>query len=45
MRVPAVSWFLWLLLAAILVLPVLLRIYAEDTPRDDQDDGEPALVI
>ena len=37
---PAVlSWFL---LAALLILPVLLRLYAEDHPRDrgDQDDGD-----
>jgi len=40
-----VSWFLWLFLAALLVLPVLLRIYGEDSPRNDEDDGEPALSL
>jgi len=43
-RVPAVSWFLWLLLAAILVLPVVLRIYGEEGPRNDDGDSEPALA-
>jgi hypothetical protein len=39
-----VSWLLWLLLAAILILPVLLRLYAGDDPRNGEDDSEPALV-
>ena len=42
---------LWLILAALLVLPVLLRFYADDSPRQDDppDTGEdhdpgPAVV-
>ena len=29
---------------AVIVLPVILRFYAEDHPRNDEDDGEPALA-
>ena len=32
------SVWLWLMLAALLVLPVLLRTYAGDEPRNDAGD-------
>jgi hypothetical protein len=34
------SWPLWLLLAALLVLPVLLRLYAGDDPRNEITDEQ-----
>jgi hypothetical protein len=37
-------WVCILFAAALLVLPVLLRIYGEDGPRNDDGDSEPALV-
>jgi hypothetical protein len=40
------SWFLWAFLAALLVLPVILRLYAGDEPRNEtvheQGDGDDA---
>jgi hypothetical protein len=30
------SAWLWLFLVALLILPVLLRLYAEDSPRSDE---------
>jgi hypothetical protein len=46
------SWILWLLLAALLTLPVLLRVYVGDEPRneithesgDDEDDPGAGIV-
>ena len=42
---------LWLILAALVVLPVLLRFYADDSPRQDEppdtadeDDRDPGLT-
>ncbi len=31
---------LWLLLAALLVLPVMLRLWAEDEPRNQEEPGD-----
>jgi len=42
-RVPAVLWVYILFALTLIVAPVILRIYGEDGPRNDQDDGEPAL--
>jgi hypothetical protein len=47
------SWLLWLLLAALLVLPVFLRIFADDHPKneepesteDDRDPGPSAVPV
>jgi len=34
----------WIFLVALLILPVLLRVYAGDDPRNDDGDSEPALA-
>jgi hypothetical protein len=39
------AWLPWILFAAVvLIAPVLLRFCADDHPRNDGDDSEPALV-
>lgn len=40
MRVPVLALYPWLLIgAAVFVLPVLLRLFAGDDPRNDDDEA------